>query len=151
MTTYSIIYAFGDSLSDAGNAWLPTNGPVATVLGLSPEPVSPPYFQEIYNNVTADVFSNGPVWTQDLSAALGLGTLAPSGVGAFANTVLADLTAQVGPVQAAEDVAALEFVAHVSGANPYIPLSRARDWPGRGCGLAPFRSDAIATRSVSRA
>src|SRR5580658_20859 len=122
MTTYSIIYAFGDSLSDAGNAWLLTDSPVATVLGLSPEPVSPPYFQEVYNGVTAGVFSNGPVWTQDLSAALGLGTLAPSGVGAFASTVLTDLTAQEGAIQAAEDLAAIEFAAHVSGTKPYIPL-----------------------------
>jgi len=81
MTTYSTVYAFGDSLSDAGNAWLLTNSPAAAILGLSAEPVSPPYFQEIYNGVTADVFSNGPVWTQDLSAALSLGTLARAGSG----------------------------------------------------------------------
>jgi phospholipase/lecithinase/hemolysin len=123
MTTYSIIYAFGDSLSDAGNVWALTNTPAAAVLGLTVEPVSPPYFQEIYNNVTADVFSNGPVWTQDLATALGVGTLAPSGVGAFANTVQAALTVQVGPIQAAEDVAALEFETGVSGTNPYIPLA----------------------------
>jgi phospholipase/lecithinase/hemolysin len=122
MTTYSTIYAFGDSLSDAGNAWLLTNSLGAGTLGLSAEPVSPPYFQEIYNNVTAGVFSNGPVWTQDLSTALGLGTLAPSGVGAFANTVLAVLTAQEGAVRAASDVSILELLTGVSGANPYIPL-----------------------------
>src|ERR1700676_4709670 len=96
MTTYSTIYAFGDSLSDAGNAWLLTNSPGVGALGLSPQPVSPPNFQEIYNNVTVDLFSNGPGWTQDLSTALGLGTLAPSGVGAFASTVLAALTPQIG-------------------------------------------------------
>ncbi len=122
MTTYGTIYAFGDSLSDAGNAWLLTNSPYAAGLGLSPEPVSPPYYQEIYNNVTANVFSNGPVWTQDLSSALGLGTLAPSGVGAYANTVLADLTSQVGAGQAAIDLELLELATGVSGANPYIPL-----------------------------
>jgi phospholipase/lecithinase/hemolysin len=122
MTSYSTIYAFGDSLSDAGNAYLLTNSPYAGTLGLSAEPVSPPYFQEIYNNVTVGVFSNGPVWTQDLSTALGLGTLAPSGVGAYANTVLAVLTAQVGAAQAASDVSILELLTGVSGANPYIPL-----------------------------
>lgn len=125
--TYSIIYSFGDSLSDAGNAWLLTNGEVGAILGetplgVSPEPVSPPYYQEIYNNVTADVFSNGPVWTQDLSLALGLGTLAPSGVGAYANTVLTALAGQVGATQAATDVELLELLTGVSGANPYIPL-----------------------------
>jgi len=122
MTTYGTIYAFGDSLSDAGNAWLLTNSPYAAGLGLSPEPVSPPYYQEIYSNVTANVFSNGPVWTQDLSSSLGLGTLAPSGVGAYANTVLADLTAQVGASQAATDLFLLELATGVSGTNPYIPL-----------------------------
>jgi len=122
MTTYSTIYAFGDSLSDAGNAWFLTNSFAASFLGLSPEPVSPPYFQEVYNNVTADVFSNGPVWTQDLSTLLGLGTLAPSGVGAFASTVLTVLTAQVGSAAAASDLSLLELLTGVSGPNPYIPL-----------------------------
>jgi phospholipase/lecithinase/hemolysin len=122
MTTFSTIYAFGDSLSDAGNAWLLTNSPYAAGLQLSAEPVSPPYFRETYNNVTADVFSNGPVWTQDLANALGLGTLAPAGAGAFANTVLSVLTAEVGASQAAIDVGLLELATGVSGANPYIPL-----------------------------
>ena len=123
MATYSIIYAFGDSLSDAGNAWLLTKSSAGAVLGLSAQPVSPPYYQEIYNTVTADVFSNGPVWTQDLSAALGLGTLAPSGAGAYASTVLTVLTAQVGTAQALTDVALLEGLTGVSGTNPYIPLA----------------------------
>ena len=123
MTTYSAIYAFGDSLSDAGNAYLLTNSPFAGTLGLSAEPVHPPYFQEVYNNVTADVFSNGPVWTQDLSSALGLGTLAPSGVGAFANTVLTVLTAQVGAANAASDLFFLELATgSPTSGNPYIPL-----------------------------
>jgi collagen type I/II/III/V/XI/XXIV/XXVII alpha len=123
MTTFSTIYAFGDSLSDAGNAYLLTKSPAASTLGLSTQPVSPPYFQEIYSNVTADVFSNGPVWTQDLSSALSLGTLAPSGVGAFANTVQAALTPTVGASQAATDVTLLELATGVFGqSNPYIPL-----------------------------
>jgi len=123
MATYSTIYAFGDSLSDAGNVYFLTKSSVASTLGLAQEPVSPPYFQEIYNGVTADVFSNGPVWTQDLSIALGLGTLAPSGVGAFADTVESILTTQVGATQAAIDVALLELATGVSGPNPYIPLA----------------------------
>lgn len=122
MTTYSTIYAFGDSLSDAGNAWLLTNTGAAGTLGLSAEPVSPPYFQEIYNGVTANVFSNGPVWTQDLSSALGLGTLAPAGVGAFADNVLTVLTAQVGGA-AATDLFLLELATgSPTSGNPYIQL-----------------------------
>lgn len=68
---YSALYAFGDSLSDAGNVSLLTSLTGA-------EPVSPPYAQETYGSTTASVFSNGPTWVQTLSTALGLGTLAPS-------------------------------------------------------------------------
>ena len=71
LPTYSALYAFGDSLSDAGNLSLAT-----AAVGVTP--VSPPYFQESYGLVTGNVFSNGPTWVQDLSKALGLGTLAPS-------------------------------------------------------------------------
>jgi phospholipase/lecithinase/hemolysin len=58
---YPKIYAFGDSLSDAGNIYIHFNHAV---------PVSPPY--------SAGRFSNGPVWIQDLSAAAGLGALKAS-------------------------------------------------------------------------
>jgi len=51
----SAVYAFGDSLSDAGNASLGTAGLV---------PVSPPY--------SSGHFTNGNVWVQDLSQNLGL-------------------------------------------------------------------------------
>jgi len=71
-TRYSTIYAFGDSLSDAGNVSIAT---------LNTIPVSPPYYQASYGAfglLTAAVFSDGPVWVQDLSQSLGLGTLAPS-------------------------------------------------------------------------
>jgi phospholipase/lecithinase/hemolysin len=58
---YPTIYAFGDSLSDAGNIFAVSRGVV---------PVSPPY---------ADGrFSNGPVWVQDLATDLGLPVLRPS-------------------------------------------------------------------------
>jgi phospholipase/lecithinase/hemolysin len=99
---FSTIYAFGDSLSDAGN--------ISTLTSVSgtTEPVSPPYFQENYGSavgnvsstgptlvqdllglqdqhhigaVTGNVFSNGPTWVQDLSLDLGLGTLKPSLLG----------------------------------------------------------------------
>lgn len=58
---FSTIYAFGDSLSDAGNISLAT-------LGLLP--VSPPYQDR--------VFSNGPTWVQDLAQDLGLPAVKPS-------------------------------------------------------------------------
>lgn len=70
-TSYSAVYAFGDSLSDAGNL------SIATALA-GAEPVSPPYFKASYGSVSGTVFSNGPTWVQDLSVALGLGTLKPS-------------------------------------------------------------------------
>jgi phospholipase/lecithinase/hemolysin len=57
---FTAIYAFGDSLSDAGNDFILTGGAI---------PASPPYF--------AGHFSNGPTWVEDLSRNLGLGTLRP--------------------------------------------------------------------------
>jgi phospholipase/lecithinase/hemolysin len=60
---YSALYAFGDSLSDAGNLYLGTG---------SAEP-APPYVN--------GAFSNGSIWVQDLSSRLGLGPLTPSTVG----------------------------------------------------------------------
>jgi len=59
--SYTAIYVFGDSLSDAGNDWIGT---------LGAEPLSPPYYQ--------GHFSNGTTWAEDLSRALRLGTLKPS-------------------------------------------------------------------------
>jgi phospholipase/lecithinase/hemolysin len=60
---YSVIYAFGDSLTDAGNAYIGS-------LGHRP---SAPYFN--------GEFSNGPVWVQDLAAQLGLPVPGPSAAG----------------------------------------------------------------------
>ncbi|HEX2940202.1 MAG TPA: hypothetical protein VHO91_04085, partial [Rhodopila sp.] len=64
LPTYSAIYAFGDSLSDAGNLSMTTAKLGAT------EPVSPPYFKQTYSDGTGTVFSNGPTWAQNLSIAL---------------------------------------------------------------------------------
>ncbi len=61
---YSALYVFGDSLSDAGNAYIATQK-VPPI-----QPVSPPYYH--------GVFSNGPVWAQDLSLSLGLPPLTAS-------------------------------------------------------------------------
>jgi len=72
LPTYSAIYSFGDSLSDAGNLSIVTSVAGAT------EPLSPPYYQQSYGPISGNVFSNGPTWAQDLSIALGLGTLAPT-------------------------------------------------------------------------
>jgi phospholipase/lecithinase/hemolysin len=49
------IYAFGDSLSDAGNDY---------IISLNRLPVSPPY--------VSGHFTNGNVWVQDLAASIGL-------------------------------------------------------------------------------
>ena len=62
---FSAIYAFGDSLSDAGNAYI-ASGRKA--------PPAPPY--ALVNGF--GVFSNGPVWVQNLASELGLGALLPS-------------------------------------------------------------------------
>jgi phospholipase/lecithinase/hemolysin len=58
---FTTLFAFGDSLSDAGNLYLATGQP------------APPY--------VGGHFSNGPTWVEDLSLDLGLGTLAPSLLG----------------------------------------------------------------------
>lgn len=60
----SALYAFGDSLSDAGNAYIATSGA---------QPGGSYGFVNGYQ-----VFSDGPVWVQDLAQRLGLGTLSPS-------------------------------------------------------------------------
>jgi phospholipase/lecithinase/hemolysin len=58
---FSTIYAFGDSLSDAGNDYVASFGVL---------PSSPPY--------SDGRFSNGAVWVQDLAKSLGLPGLKPS-------------------------------------------------------------------------
>jgi phospholipase/lecithinase/hemolysin len=96
---YSALYVFGDSLSDAGNDFIATSGA---------EPAAP------YVN---GEFSNGPIWAQDLSQSLGLGTLAPSLAGgtdyafggattglaatATPGSIVPTLTAQIGLFAAA--------------------------------------------------
>jgi phospholipase/lecithinase/hemolysin len=58
---FRVIYAFGDSLSDAGNDYILSGGKL---------PVSPPYFP--------GHFTNGLTWVEDLALSQGLGPLAPS-------------------------------------------------------------------------
>jgi outer membrane lipase/esterase len=59
-SAYTTLFAFGDSLSDAGNAFIGSHHLVP----------APPYF--------GGHFSNGPTWVEDLSLKLGLGPLEPS-------------------------------------------------------------------------
>ncbi len=59
--SFSTIYAFGDSLSDAGNDYIASFGIL---------PSSPPY--------SDGRFSNGAVWVQDLAKSLSLGAVRPS-------------------------------------------------------------------------
>ena len=59
-SAYTRLFAFGDSLSDAGNDYIVDGGT---------DPVAPYY---------AGHFSNGPTWVEDLSLKLGLATLRPS-------------------------------------------------------------------------
>ncbi len=119
---YSVIYAFGDSLSDAGNTYLLSISDIASALGFSHTPVSPPYAQISYNGVSADVFSNGPVWTQDLASALGLAEPAPSGAGATADALRSALTSLIGNTAASLAVTGLEATDGVSGPNPYVRI-----------------------------
>lgn len=65
-TVYSNFYAFGDSLSDAGNDYNLTVGDL---------PRSPPYF--------FGHFSNGLTWADDVSKSLNFGAFAPSRKGGF--------------------------------------------------------------------
>jgi phospholipase/lecithinase/hemolysin len=60
-SAYTELFAFGDSLSDAGNHFHATGSP------------PPPYFMGHY--------SNGPTWVEDLSLQLNLGPLTPSLLG----------------------------------------------------------------------
>lgn len=109
VSPYPVIYSFGDSLSDAGDAYLLTTSSAASVLGQSPEPVSPPYYQETYGTTAADLFGNGPVWVQDLAASLGIAVPAPGELSGSAATLDSLLTSQgVSGSQAAEIVGGLE-------------------------------------------
>lgn len=63
---YSTVYAFGDSLSDAGNLFLLSSNPAN---GIPNQPLPP------YSNGR---FTNGNTWVQDLSLLLGNGPLTAS-------------------------------------------------------------------------
>ncbi len=120
---YPIIYAFGDSLSDAGDAYLLTTSSYAAALGQPSDPVSPPYFHETYGTTGANVFSNGPVWVQLLAQSLGDPTPAPGEISIRADTLRNVLAGQgLSTVAAALFVAGLEVAQHTSGPNPYLQI-----------------------------
>jgi len=124
----TVIYAFGDSLSDAGDASLFSQTSYAASLGYSPFPVSPPYADESYpaiggGSVTAGVFSNGPIWVQDLATTLGITAPAPGQVGINANTLLAALTPKIGSLSASFVISQIESAEHTVGVNPYLTLA----------------------------
>ncbi len=82
-SAYTALFAFGDSLSDAGNVFISDKG------------TSPlfPYFD--------GHSSNGPTWVEDLSVRLGLGPLTPSLAGgndyAFGGAETVKWTPVLGP------------------------------------------------------
>jgi phospholipase/lecithinase/hemolysin len=98
-SAYTALFAFGDSLSDAGNAYILSGG---TTPG-------PPY--------VGGHFSNGPTWVEDLSVSLGLGVLKPNLAGgtdfAVGGFTTADLGFEVGEFKA---YAAILPAATVNGA-----------------------------------
>ena len=114
-STYSVIYSFGDSLSDAGDAYLLTSSAFAQALDESPQPVSPPYAAESYGSTTADVFSNGQIWVQDLAYSLGLTGPGPGQVGTTGDQLLAAGISSV-------DVALIEAVEGVSDNSAYFTI-----------------------------
>ena len=138
-TTPPIIYSFGDSLSDAGDAWLATNSQYAQAFGTDPIPVSPPYFREAYVNsggtVDANVFSNGPVWAQDLAVTLGIEAGGPGQLGGHSDTIQAALEANgVSSTEAGAIVLGLEISQNKEGQdNPYLKLV---DGGGNGADFA---------------
>jgi phospholipase/lecithinase/hemolysin len=101
---YTSVYAFGDSLSDAGNIFAATGG-------FEPQA---PYFQ--------GHFSNGPTWVENLSVMLGDGPLLPSllGGGDFAYG-----GAQTGPTDIG-DTPLIDFPAQIAqfeAVHPSAPSS----------------------------
>lgn len=106
--TYTALYAFGDSLSDAGNVYLATSGA---------QP-APPY--------VAGHFSNGPTAVEDLSAGLGLGILLPSLAGggdyAFGGAQTGATVPGPAPLVPTLSQQVAQFSAKVGGAAPGTAL-----------------------------
>ncbi len=90
-SAYTTLFAFGDSLSDAGNLFHLTGIP------------QPPYVD--------GHFSNGPTWVEDLSTKLGLGTLTPSVLGGTDFAVGGATTGNANPIDLDYQVAAFQAYA----------------------------------------
>jgi phospholipase/lecithinase/hemolysin len=94
------IYAFGDSLSDVGNAYIATGGA---------EPGSPYYNGQ---------FSNGNVWVQDLAGDLGLAPLTPSAAGGTDYAVGSAQSGSANPQDLLNYQVPAFKAANLGGANP---------------------------------
>jgi phospholipase/lecithinase/hemolysin len=125
--SYAKIYAFGDSLSDAGNIYAATK---------RAEPVSPPY--------SAGRFSNGPVWVQDLSITVGLGALKASLLGGTDYAVGGAITGKTSVQTANETDLPSQFASFKSNVPKPSPNALFTVWIGAndllailGAGLKP--------------
>jgi len=153
----TVIYAFGDSLSDAGDDYLLTSSAYAAEIGSATLPVHPPYYQETYTafgggTLTADVSSNGPVWVQDLATTLGIAAPAPGQIGTTASTLTAALQAKnVSGGAITAFVGTLEAQQATSGDDPYLVLASGAaggtDFAVGGAltGVTDFNTDAANT------
>ena len=95
-TNFNAIYVFGDSLSDAGNAFIATGGAAP----------APPYVN--------GEFSNGPVWVQDLAGKLGVATPTASLAGGTDYAVGGALSGNANPGDLTSQLAAFK------AANPVV-------------------------------
>jgi phospholipase/lecithinase/hemolysin len=97
-SAYTKLFAFGDSLSDAGNLFDLTGMP------------GPPYVD--------GHFSNGPTWVEDLSAGLGLGAVKPSLSGGTDFAFGGAVTGGALPIDLNNQVAAFETYAALAHLTP---------------------------------
>jgi phospholipase/lecithinase/hemolysin len=88
--SFNSLYVFGDSLSDAGNAFIATGGAEPAV----------PY--------SGGRFSNGPVWVQDVATTLGLPAVTPSLAGGTDYAVGSALSGSANPADLTEQLAAFK-------------------------------------------
>ncbi|MBV9812062.1 MAG: SGNH/GDSL hydrolase family protein [Acetobacteraceae bacterium] len=98
--SYGALYAFGDSLSDAGNIYTATFHLLPSV----------PY--------SHGHFSNGPTWAEDLAGALGLPTLKPSLQGGT-DFAYGDAESGSDPLHSASPLDLPSQLAQFRGADPH--------------------------------
>jgi phospholipase/lecithinase/hemolysin len=129
------VYAFGDSLSDAGNVFIATGGAIPGA----------PYF--------AGRFSNGPTWIENLAQSLGLGPLRPSLAG---GTDFAYGSAVTGPAVPGASTTfpnvtqqVIQFATSVAGSAPSTGLYSV--WIGSNDVLQALRDIAASTLTPTAA